>query len=344
MEKIVETVPARKVSEYDAVSAYFGNKKVCMFDIETTGLSPFKSFTYLIGVNIIEDGEWKIIQLFNDDGQSEPELIRTFQSMIDGYDVLVEFNGDRFDIPYIQKRMGYIRQKFGISLTDNFRKIESFDLMKMISPYKFALGLPNIKQKTIEKYLGINRLDMYNGGQLIDVYLGYLAGRDEKSRKLVLRHNRDDMEGMIFLSNILATQMMAEGQFDVGNIDTELDNDTLMLMLELELRSGLKNKIFTSMEGVRLSASDGLAQLRIPIYTGVMNYYPEKTKAEGCESYEGYFVPSFNKTPDILAEYKAEPKSKETYIMLNDTFLGNREFVRQYAGNVINSVLNYRIK
>ena len=152
------------------------------------------------------------------------------------------------------------------------------------------------------------------------------------------------MEGMIFLSNILATQMMAEGQFDVGNIDTELDNDTLMLRLELELRSGLKNKIFTSMEGVRLSASDSLAQLRIPIYTGVMNYYPEKTKAEGCESYEGYFVPSFNKTPDILAEYKAEPKSKETYIMLNDTFLGNREFVRQYAGNVINSVLNYRIK
>ena len=158
-----------------------------MFDIETTGLSPFSSFTYIIGLNIIEDGQWKIIQLFNDDGRSEPELIRTFQSMIKDYDVLVEFNGDRFDIPYIEKRMNFIRQKFGISLTDNFRYIQPYDLMKCIKPYKFALGLPNIKQKTIEKYLGINRLDMYNGGQLIDVYLGYLATQDDKSRELVLQ-------------------------------------------------------------------------------------------------------------------------------------------------------------
>ena len=60
--------------------------------------------------------------------------------------------------------------------------ILSFDLMKCIKPYKFALGLPNIKQKTIEKYLGIDRVDMYNGGQLIDVYLEYLSMKNEKNQ------------------------------------------------------------------------------------------------------------------------------------------------------------------
>ena len=344
MEKIVESVPAERVAAYDTISAYFGDKKVCMFDIETTGLSPFSSFTYIIGLNIIEDGQWKIIQLFNDDGRSEPELIRTFQSMIKDYDVLVEFNGDRFDIPYIEKRMNFIRQKFGISLTDNFRYIQPYDLMKCIKPYKFALGLPNIKQKTIEKYLGINRLDMYNGGQLIDVYLGYLATQDDKSRELVLRHNRDDMEGMIFLSNILATQMMAEGRLEVEKVDTEFLNEKLLLSLELKLLKGLKNKIYTSMDGVTLSAEGESAKLKIPIYAGVMNYYPEKTKKEGCQSYEGYFVPSFGKTPGVLAEYKPKPTGKETYIMLSDTFLGNKDYIKQYVGIVIDAVMRYNRK
>ena len=344
MEKIVEVVSAERVLGYDTVSAYFGDKRVCMFDIETTGLSPFSSFTYIIGLNVFEDGQWKIIQLFNDDGRSEPELIRTFQTMIKDYDVLVEFNGDTFDIPYIKKRMNFIQQKFGITLTDNFKSVKPFDLMKLVKPYKFALGLPNIKQKTIEKYLGINRVDMYNGGQLIDVYLGYLAGRDEKSRELVLRHNRDDMEGMIFLSNILATQMMAEGQFNVLKLGTEIDNNKLMLSLELELFGNLKNRIYTSMEGISLVAEDKSAKLKIPIYEGVMNYYPEKTKKEGCQSYEGYFVPSFGKTPEILAEYKEKPNTKETYVMLNDTFLGNNDYLRKYAGIIIDSVLRYTVK
>ena len=344
MEKIVEIVPADRVEGYDTVQQFFKEKKVCMFDIETTGLSPFSSFTYIIGINIIEDGEWKIIQLFNDDGRSEPELIRTFQSMIKDYDVLVEFNGDNFDIPYIKKRMGFIQQKFGISLTDNFNSIESFDLMKCIRPYKFALGLPNIKQKTIEKYLGINRFDMYNGGQLIDVYLGFLASGDEKSRELVLRHNRDDMEGMIFLSNILATHMMTEGAFKVEKLETELINEALMLKLEMKLDKGLKNKVFTSMEGVSLSAEDETAILKIPIYEGVMNYYPEKTKKEGCQSYEGYFVPSFGKTPEMIAEYKPKPNGKETYVMLNDTFLGSNEYLRLYTTSVVDSVLRYTVK
>ena len=115
MEKIVEVVENDRIADYDLVKEYFGDRKVCMFDIETTGLSPVYSFTYIIGINIFEAGQWKIVQLFNDDGTSEPEMIRTFHSMIADYDVLMEFNGDRFDIPYIQKRMDTICSKFGIS-------------------------------------------------------------------------------------------------------------------------------------------------------------------------------------------------------------------------------------
>ena len=132
MEKIVEKIPAARLKGYDFISGYFKDKRVIMFDIETTGLSPMYSFTYIIGVNILVDGEWQIIQLFNDDGQSEPEMIREFMSMLKDYDVLVEFNGDRFDIPYIEKRMEMIERKFHISLTNNFSKIPSFDLMKCI--------------------------------------------------------------------------------------------------------------------------------------------------------------------------------------------------------------------
>ena len=344
MEKIVETIPSDRVKDYDVVKSYFGDKKVCMFDIETTGLSPYSSFTYIIGINILKDSQWQIIQLFNDDGKSEPEMIRCFQDIIKEYDVLVEFNGDRFDIPYIQKRMGAIRQKFGIQLTDHLNKIQSFDLMKLIRPYRFALGLPNIKQKTIEKYLGINRLDMYNGGQLIDVYLGYLAMQDEKSRSLVLRHNRDDMEGMIFLSNILATQSMTEGRFEVTDLRTDFSGGKLLLSMELKLENALKNKIYTSMLGTSLQAEGDSGLLQVPVFEGELIYFPEKNKKEGSQSYSGYFAPTFNNTPTGIAEYKDKPNSRETYVMLSDSFLGSRELIRQYAGALIDSVLRYNAK
>lgn len=346
MEKIIESVPQERINEYDLIRKYFGDRKVCMFDIETTGLSPLKSFTYIIGINVYEDGEWKIIQLFNDDGRSEPEMIRTFQAMLKDYDVLVEFNGDTFDIPYIRKRMSFIESKFHISLTDNFDNIESFDLMKLIRPCKFALGLPNIKQKTIEKYLGIDRVDMYSGGQLIDVYLGYLASQDDRSRELVLRHNRDDMEGMLYLSAILAIDMIRPENISIIDISTiqQHASDRLILVIKCKLNYMFIKAVITTAYGFDIDIRDDKLIFKAPIYVGELKHYLGKSEKDGYLEGEGYFVSQLDKELSGVLKYQEKRRDKESYIMLNDGFLGNQKSIIEYISIVTDKIIRFRKK
>ena len=344
MEKIVETIPYERTKAYDHTAAYFPGKKVCMFDIETTGLSPMNSFTYIIGVNIKVGDDWQIIQLFNDDGRSEPEMINAFFDIISDYDVLVEFNGDRFDIPYIEKRMNVITNKLHVRFENGFNKITSFDLMKCIKPYKYALGLPNIKQKTIEKYLGIDRVDTFNGGQLIDVYLNFVTTGDKKSRELVLRHNRDDMEGMLFLGSVQAIDMMKMGKVSIERFGVKEIAGKLFFVIDLKLESSLGRNISTSSYGAALDAEEDYVCLKVPIYTGSLNYYLGTKEKDGVVKKEGYFVTALNNYDGSIALYKDTARAKSGYVMLDDTFLGNMELILEYARHMIKEIMLYKGK
>ncbi|MBR3042412.1 MAG: ribonuclease H-like domain-containing protein [Eubacterium sp.] len=346
MERIVETIPYDRVKDYDLASSFFGDKKICMFDIETTGLSPLKSFTYLIGINVFKDGEWQIIQLFNDDGSSEPEMIRTLHSVLEDMDVLIHFNGDTFDIPYIEKRTEMIERTYHISMVNHFRDTKSFDLLKDIRPYKFSLGLPNLKQKTIERYIGLDRVDMYNGGQLIDVYLGYLAAKDEKSRKLVLRHNRDDMEGMIFISSMLAMDKLCRGDLEITNIGTKAvpSGDRLELVITARPEKAPVKPICTSMNRVYLDSDENEIVLRAPILSGSMNYYYGNTVKDGVDCVNGFFIPGPACGMDKVPLYREKPKSKETYVMINDAFLGEKIYIKEYMTKMIKDIMHNKRK
>ena len=344
MEKITEIISNDKIAMYDLVHRYFGDKKVCMFDIETTGLSPLKSFTYIIGINIFEEGSWKIIQLFNDDGRSEPEMIRNLHRILEEMDILIEFNGDTFDIPYIEKRMDTIERKYHISMVNNFSKVESFDLLKNIRPYKNSLGLPNLKQKTIERYIGLNRVDMYNGGQLIDVYLGYLASGDKKSRELVLRHNRDDMEGMIYLSSTLGYNLMCSGDLEITGMNTRVRPNSSVLRFEVDFKLGfeLVRPVAAMMDQTDLDIDGKNGKISIPVSEGALRYYYGSSEKDGYEEAAGYFVPGPLKVPDKITVYKEKARDKAVFVMLNDAFLGTKSLMKEYITAYISEIMHYR--
>ena len=69
-----------------------------------------------------------------------------------------------FDIPYLTNKC----QKYKIP--EPFSAYEYVDIYKMISGFRFLFALPNLKQKTVEQFIGLEREDAYNGGELIDVY------------------------------------------------------------------------------------------------------------------------------------------------------------------------------
>ena len=77
-------------------------KEILFIDIETTGLSPKDSEIYMIGAAFCDGAGWQIRQLFAEDPSREEEVLSAFSDFCRHYKVLLHYNGDRFDIPFLQ--------------------------------------------------------------------------------------------------------------------------------------------------------------------------------------------------------------------------------------------------
>ena len=155
-----------QVTEY--LKEHYTLSEVLFFDIETTGFSAKTSYLYLIGCLYFQEGAPKIKQWFAETPSDEPVLLFEFFEFLKNFKYLIHYNGNGFDIPYLMQKCAHY------NLSYNFESIKSVDLYKILSPFKSLLKLENLKQKTVENYLGISRKDVYNGGELISVYLEYI--------------------------------------------------------------------------------------------------------------------------------------------------------------------------
>ena len=164
------------------------------FDIETTGFSRDNTILYLIGCGYFAEEGFQFIQWFNDDGTSEEEILLAFQNILSKKDwQLVTFNGNSFDIPYLKRHYDLNE------LTCDIEKYPSLDFYQFLKPFQNLFQMTHGKQKDWEQFLGLNREDKYDGGQLIAVYKDYLMSKDEDLLHNLLLHNEDDLLGMKYL-------------------------------------------------------------------------------------------------------------------------------------------------
>ena len=98
------------------------------FDIETTGFSGDRCQLYLIGCTYYKDNTWNLIQWFADTKAAEKDLLDHFFDFLKQYKTVVHFNGDGFDIPFLQKRCKHF------DLPCGFSGVSSFDIYKKIKP------------------------------------------------------------------------------------------------------------------------------------------------------------------------------------------------------------------
>ncbi len=176
---------------------YFGGLSTAIFDIETTGLYPGSSRTILGGLLLPGEDGSQILQYFAEDNRSEKELLLSYSSALSSCDVLISYNGNGFDLPFLKHRF----EKYKIPLDLDIS--QSFDLYRALHHYsKMREILPNLKQKTIEAYLGLSpeREDEISGGESVVLYEEYLRTGSPGVREKILLHNRDDL---IQLSAIL---------------------------------------------------------------------------------------------------------------------------------------------
>ena len=148
------------------------NNNTCLLDIETTGFSREANHIYMIGLARLEKNTVRITLLFADKRTEEKDILNEFIKYSKDIKRFVSFNGITFDFPFIKKRMIHYNIDY------DYTQYEHLDIYKECKNLKEMLCLSNLKQKTFEAFLGIDREDEYSGGELISQYKSYEKYKD----------------------------------------------------------------------------------------------------------------------------------------------------------------------
>jgi len=193
------------------IDSYFENCNVVALDIETTGLDPNKDSIILVGILQIGDNTG-FTQFFCENLYEEELLLGFLISALASADLIITYNGASFDIPFINKRF----KKFGFDYY--IPSHMNFDLYKIFRGSYLKSLLPNMKQKTMEAFLGIHdfRTDKISGYESVQKYFDYLATRITILREEILLHNRDDITQLEQLLLLLRKIDLHKSMFNNG--------------------------------------------------------------------------------------------------------------------------------
>ncbi|TCO70215.1 ribonuclease H-like domain-containing protein [Marinisporobacter balticus] len=171
-----------------------------IFDIETTGLSPRFNNVILIGLLYIKNNHIVIEQFFCNNRKEEIQLLTSFKEKIQQFDLLIDYNGNAFDIPFLNKR--FLLNSIDYSIGS----YKSIDLLKLIRKVQKNLSIANCKLKSIEQYLGIHRSDQISGKDSVLLYDQFEEQQSKHLKDIILLHNYDDLyylsKSLIILDSI----------------------------------------------------------------------------------------------------------------------------------------------
>ncbi len=190
--------------------AYLTGMSIGVLDIETTGLNPRWS-EYILGC-IYKYEEGKLYQFLAESRTRERETLEALTREIAGLDVLITYNGKNFDIPFLEQRLHHHRMPA-------MKEVYNLDLYRVIDGYSPLRSLlPNLKQKTVESYMGLwsFREDKISGAESADLYMHYEATADEETEHKILLHNKDDVRQLAGLTKVIGKCDFHRAMFRMG--------------------------------------------------------------------------------------------------------------------------------
>lgn len=174
-----------------AYAHYFGGLKPCVFDIEATGLQPEKCKVIMTALLTEIDDGVRITQFLAENAYEEEKVLDATMDFLEreGINYLITFNGDRYDIPFVNTRLEKLMMPCSLSLYD-------LDIYRLI---KKETILPNLmkslRQTMVEQYFGIakDRKDTITGKESVSLFERYALTQDSIAEKIILTHNREDV-------------------------------------------------------------------------------------------------------------------------------------------------------
>lgn len=193
--KVIQSTHHVPYFAYKNLDQYFGDMKIGIFDIETTGLNPQFAQVILTGFMVVEpDGSCTITQYFAENPNDEKEILLRLKDDFEQVNYLLTYNGKHFDLPFVQKRAS----KLDIDGPDcNIYNLDLYLILNGHSEIRYIIK--SLKQKNVEAYMGLctDRSDTISGAESVELYMSYLResnpARKAALEKTILLHNHDDI-------------------------------------------------------------------------------------------------------------------------------------------------------
>lgn len=171
--------------------------RAVFLDVETTGLNPGAgTLVILVGLGFWDQHHFVVRQYLLNDPAVEPAMLRAVAETLAGFDVLVTFNGKRFDLPLLLGR--YHLHRLGApSLSQH---LDVLPIARQV--WHRRLGRSNLA--TLEtRVLGVIRERDVPGEEIPRRYFAFLHDRRPEAMAPVLEHNRQDVVSLARLSGRL---------------------------------------------------------------------------------------------------------------------------------------------
>ncbi len=248
----------------------FENKEdLLIFDIETTGLSHQYAKVVLIGYMFIKNGQIFIEQLFAETLEEEIDILNKFYDVTQSFSYLVSYNGNSFDIPFLNSRYAYNQ------LDKRFDKSMNIDLLRVARKLSKKLSLCDYKLKTVEEFLGIYRKDTISGKESVDLYNQYIESPNKSLKSTILLHNFEDI---LYLGKVVDL-LYYQSENDYSSIPqlfmhnnnayyiSTFKRSKDFLIITLFSRNNVENRIHFSPGQLSLEQKNQLIEIKIPMFT-----------------------------------------------------------------------------
>lgn len=340
---------------------------ILFLDIETTGFTARSSYLYMIGCVYHKEDSWHTIQWMAENYEEEGAILQAFFEFAGLYRYLIHFNGNNFDIPFL------IQKSEQLEITHCLDAFEGIDLYKRLAPCKSFLRLPNCKQKTLEQFLGLNREDVFSGGDLISIYHEYVKTPSQFAYDSLLLHNLDDLKGMLSIlpllaySDILSNSESVRARKVQANSYRDIQgNSRRELLITVTLPTALPKSIAVAANGCYFRGENAEATIKVPVFDGELKYFyanykdyyylPEedlalhksvasfvdkdhRTQALASNCYtrkQSAYLPQWDGS--FTPFFKKDYQSKELFFELTDELKKDRQAFTAYANQILQMI------
>lgn len=196
-----------------------------VFDIETTGLSPSFNRVVMITYAYQDKKQWVLRQEMAEEDQDESLLLLNFCQLSKNFLYAVHYNGQSFDLPFINKRLEYL------ALAQPFDKRRGFDLYRYLRKNDHKGSLKLFDQ---EKKAGFFRKDTLTGREWVHLFNQFKKDKEKAQREDLLLHNKEDVLGTLAIlkkEKAFQDQLLSRLYKNVLILDAYPGKDEIRLLL-----------------------------------------------------------------------------------------------------------------